>query len=234
MRPAESISKRGILLVLLFITGLNFACGSLNRASERPGDSDGNAERERNELKARCNNEKEALNLLDSKAEEFGHLPRKTQLTSEPYLKGKLFVVDERDKRLYAYNFTPTGCRYSKDCQRDAGCSPTSVDQFQEIRARSIEEVQTVALIACLKIKKGDYTRTSGPKQGETIPGYDLKCDVSLSDRTIPAVIFRKTFNSELLLIENETALALSGTKELVERTPYREIDAFLLGLPRR
>jgi hypothetical protein len=234
MRSTVFVAKSVLLLLIAFLTGFNLACGSLNSATETVSETEAKGEKERSELKARCSKEKEAMNLLDSRADEFGRLPKKTELTTEPYLKGKLFVVDDRDKRLYAYDFSPTGCRYSKECQRDAGCSPTSFDQFQEVRARSAEEVQTVALISCRKVKHGDYKRTGGPNQGETIPGFDINCEVAVVDKTIPAVIYKKTFNSELLMLENETALSLSGTKELVASTPYREIDKFLLDLPRK
>ncbi len=223
--------------VCLFLVGLcavclYSGCGSLNNGERQPTEAEAKEEKERDERTARCGKEKQAMELLDAKADEYAQLPKKTQLNPQPYVKGKLFIVEAREKYFYAYDFTGTGCRFSKDCQRDAGCS--GVDKFQDIRARSAEEVQTVALISCRKVKRGDYERMSGPKQGEKIPGYDIVCEVALVDRTIPSVIHKKTFNSELLAWENESALTLTGVKELVARTPYDEMDTFLLGLPRK
>ncbi len=221
--------QRISLFLIVCSLFLSSSCGS-------PVVDEGEAkrEKERTERAARCGEEKAALDLLDSKADEYAKLPKKLQIIAQPYLKGKIFVVESREKYFHAYDFTSTGCRFSKECRSDAGCSPTSVDKFQDVRARTIEEVQTVALISCRKVKRADYERMSGSKKDEKIPGYDIACELVLVDRTIPAVIHKKTFNSELLAFEEGSSLALNGGKELVARTPYDEMDSFLLALPRK
>lgn len=207
-------------------------CGSLNSHPRMPTEAEAKAEKERTERTAICNKEKEDLRLLDSKKEEYARLPKRTQLTGQPYIKGKMVILELSDKYKF---FTSYGgyCLASEECKPDAGCS--GEDKFEDIRARSVDEVQTIALIACHRVKRGNYVPTSGSKPGETIPGYDMACDLTLVDRAIPAVIQKKGFTSELLALEDQSSLALgTDVKELVARIPYNEMDTFLLGLPRK
>lgn len=223
------VSPLFICAALIFLTVLG--CGHLGQKNTASVEANANAEKDRKEKAEKCSQEKEALAKLDAKVDDFARLPAKTQLVPLPYLKGKLFIVETRDKRNYVYDFSGTGCRMSKDCSADAGC--TGIDKFTEVRARSVEEVGTVALIECRKIKKGDFVQTNSSSH-EKIPGYDLSCSVTLVDRSIPAVIYRKQFNSELLMVEDSTSVSLSGPKELVARTPTTEMDEFLTKLQRR
>lgn len=222
-----------ILLVSFFLFASLFGCGNLGRKNNAATEAEATAEKERNVKLEKCGQEKQSLAQLDADVDNLARLPSKTQLTSEPYLKGKLFVVETRDKQNYASDTSGPGCRMSKDCSRDAGCSPTSFDKFTDVRARSIAEVGTVALIECRKIKHGEFVKT-GSSSGEKVPGYDISCNLTLVDRSIPAVIYKKTFDSKLLMVEDQTSVALTGTKELVARTPTSEMDEFLLKLPRR
>lgn len=211
-----------------FISG----CGSLNSHERRPAEAEAKAEKERTERTARCNKEKENLKLLDSKQDQYARLPKRTQLTDQPYIKGKLVILELSDKYKFFVSYR-SSCLASDECKSDAGCS--SDDKFEDIRAHSVEEVQTIALITCHKVKRGNYVQTSGSKQGEAIPGYDMACDLTLVDRAIPAVIQKKAFTSELLAFEDQSSLALgTDVKELVARIPYDEMDKFLLGLPRK
>jgi hypothetical protein len=223
-----------ICLLLIGFCSVCFysGCGSINSHERKPTEAEAKAEKERTERTTRCSEEKERLKLLDSKNEEYSRLPKRVQLTGEPYIKGKLVVLELSEKYKF---FTSYGgsCLASEECKPDAGCSGD--DKFEDIRARSVEEVQTIALIACHKVKRGDYVQTSGSKPGERIPGYDMACNLTLVDRAIPAVIQKKAFSSELLAWEDQSRLALgTDVKELVARTPYSEMDAFLLGLPRK
>jgi hypothetical protein len=221
------------LLVLFMFLGLVLGCAHLDRQNKTVSDTEVKAENERKAKAEKCSQEKQALAQLDAKVDDFAHLPSRLQLAAQPYLKSKLFIVEIRDKRNYVYDFSPTGCRMSEDCRKDAGCTGTSYDKFSDVRARSIAEVVTTAVIECRKIKSGDFVQT-GSTSGEKIPGYDVSCNLTLVDRSIPAVVFKKTFSSELLMVEDQTSVSLSGTKELVARTPTSEMDDFLLKLPRR
>jgi len=222
-----------LLVFSLLFLSLQIGCGNLNRKNNAASEAEAKAEKERKDKLEKCSQEKKSLTQLDASADELAHLPAKSQLVSSPYLKGKLFLVETRDKRNYAVDLSGPGCRMSKDCSRDAGCSPTSYDKFTDVRARSVDEVGTVALIECRKIKHGEFVQT-GSTSGEKIPGYDVSCNLTLVDRSIPAVIYKKTFDSQLLMVENQTSVSLTGAKELVARTPTSEMDDFLLKLPRR
>ena len=214
-------------LPFLFALG----CGQLGQKNTASVETEAKAEKDRKDKAEKCKQEKEALTKLDARVDGFARLPTKTKLVAVPYLKGKLFIVETRESRNYVYDFSDTGCRFSKDCSGDAGCK--GIDKFREVRARSVEEVGTVALIECRKIKQGDFVQT-GSSSGEKIPGYDLSCNVTLVDRSLAAVIYKKKFDSELLMVEDSTRVALSGPKELVARTPTSEMDEFLLKLERR
>jgi len=224
----QPVSPLVICAAIFFLAILG--CGHLGKKNT-PSETEVNADKERAAKVEKCKQEKEAFTKLDAKVDDFARLPTKTQLVSVPYLKGKLFIVEIRDKRNFVYDFSDTGCRMSKDCSVDAGCK--GVDKFTDVRARNVDEVGTVAVIECQKIKKGTYVPT-GSNSGEKIPGYDLSCNVTVVDRSIPAVIYKKKFDSELLMVEGSTSVSLSGPKELVARTPTREMDDFLLRLPRR
>ena len=223
----QPVSSLVICAALAFLTVLG--CGRLGQKNTASVEAEAKAEKERKEKAEKCRQEKEALTKLDARVDDFARLHAKTQLVTLPYLKGKLFIVETRDRQNYVYDFSGTGCRMSKECSRDAGC--TGIDKFSEVRARSVEEVGTVALIECRKIKQGDFVQT---RSGEKVPGYDLSCNVTLVDRSLPAVVYKKKFDSKLLMVEDSTSVSLSGPKELVARTPTTEMDEFLLKLARR
>ena len=222
-----------LLVFSLVFLSLLIGCGNLSRKNNVASEAEAKAEKERKDKQEKCSQEKQSLTKLDASVDELARLPAKSQIVSSPYLKGKLFMIETRDKRNYATDLSGPGCRMSNDCSRDAGCSPGSYDKFTDVRARSVAEVGTVALSECRKIKSGEFVKT-GSTSGEKIPGYDLSCTLTLVDRSIPAVVYKKTFDSKLLMIENQTSVSLTGAKELVARTPTSEMDEFLLKLPRR
>ena len=194
-------------------------------------DAEAARERERAEKKVRCQAEKQKMEQVFTGVNEYGRLPKKSQFTTQPYIKGKLFLIQADDKSFSPYDYASAGCVLSDECRETTGCS---FDKFAELRARSADEVQSVAVISCHKVKHGDYVPASGSNTGERIPGYDMVCELSLVDRTIPAVIYQKTFKSELIMLEDDTSTTITGKKELVAGVPHREMDSFLLGLPRK
>lgn len=223
------VSPLVICAALAFLAALG--CGQFGKKNSASSEAEAKADKERKEKAEKCSQEKQALTKLDAKVDDFARPPAKTKLVTSPYLKGKLFIIETRDKQNYVYDSSGTGCRMSKDCSADAGCK--GIDKFSEVRARRVEEVGTIALIECRKIKKGRFVPT-GSNSGEKIPGYDLSCNVTLVDRSLPAVVYKRKFDSKLLMVEDSTSVSLSGPKELVARTPTTEMDDFLLKLQRR
>jgi hypothetical protein len=148
---------------------------------------------------------------------DFVKLPAKVQLTKEPYIKGKAafyvndIKVGEKDS-LWILN-------------NDFAGSSTIDEKVKDIKAKTPEEVQTVVLRNCKQYKKGDYIAG-----GRMIPGYNWNCQITIVDRSIPAVIFRKPFQG---LLANEVQIRSTDTK-IEAYIPYTEIAEFLGKLPRK
>lgn len=181
---------------------------------------------------AKCKQEREGLKQLDAMTAEFAKPVKKTELADEPYLKGKVLVLDARDSGAYRSR-DESNCRASSECERDdSHCSRgVNFDRLSEVRARSAEEAQTIALVSCRKTPSGYYSEIAGDPNKKT-PSFDQVCEVILIDRSIPAVIYKKTFKSESRSVL--TGQPLPNEKEIVASVPTEDIDAFLNKLPRK
>jgi hypothetical protein len=93
--------------------------------------------------------------------------------------------------------------------------------------AGSPEEVGTVVLVKFRRQKFGTYT-TSGE---DHIPGYVLIADLIIVDRSIPAIIYRRTFRGKR---PEEFVDIRAGTDEIVGEDPREAISEFLEKLPRK
>ena len=151
---------------------------------------------------------KEAQRKLNAAATELAKLPAKEQLTSEPYLKGKVVMVRQYQGRAF----------HTREFD---------VGQFGEAAAKTPEEVQTVVVVSCLRTERGFYRTNENPPRD--LPAFSHDCDLTLIDRTIPAVIFKKRFEAKI----REEAGATANTKE-VEAYSEHEITDFLKSLPRK
>jgi hypothetical protein len=151
---------------------------------------------------------KEAVEKLNAVANDFAKLPPKEQLTNEPYIKGKIVVVRQNDG----------GKPYVNNMDNK---------QFGETYANTPEEVQTVALLSCTKTQRGVYrTKENPPRE---LPAYSNDCDLTLVDRTIPAVIFKKRFEGTV----EETTSVTANTKEIIKYAEH-DIREFFKSLPRK
>ncbi len=151
---------------------------------------------------------KEATKNLNAAAADLAKLPSKEQLTTAPYIKGKLVMV-----RQY-----PSGAYYVDAF--DAG-------QLGDVYAQTPEEAQTVALTVCQRSQKGVYRTDENPPR--ELPAFATDCDVTLIDRSIAAVIFKRRFEAKL----GEKAGGISTTTE-INAYPDYEIRDFLKALPRK
>lgn len=89
-------------------------------------------------------------------------------------------------------------------------------------------EVGTVILLKCDEISLGNYA-TFGGSGSQRIPVFGWKCEVTIVDRSIPAVIHRKTFQNK----SEELKLITKNEKDEVrEPPPYNEINEFLRSIP--
>jgi hypothetical protein len=165
------------------------------------GCSDKEGEQKRKETK-------EAMEKLSAVAGDLAKLPPKEQLTNEPYIKGKVVMVRQNEGGKPYVNNMDNG-------------------QFGETYARTPEEVQTVALVNCSKTQKGNYRTNENPPR--ELPAFSTDCNLTLIDRTIPAVIFKKRFEAKL----DEKAGVTAQTKE-VNSYAEHEMSDFLKALPRK
>lgn len=160
---------------------------------------------------------------------EFTRLPAKVQLAKEPYIKGKIVVYEkllkiaEKDVTWTHYtNFGFNGYDYD--------------EKFKNIYAKTPEETQTVVLNSCQQIKLGDYEiEPTGGGDKRKLPGLGWKCGVTLIDRTIPAVVYRKTFESERSVLGPVVLGKVYGKHidKIEIPPPTLDIQNFLGGLPR-
>jgi hypothetical protein len=158
------------------------------------------------------------MNSFDQKRRNLQNCQR-VQLTAQPYIKGKIVyyfqhitLKDKSEKKL-------TGWVYQKN-------TPFPL----AVIAKKPEEVETVILEKCDEISLGSYARSITGGKSETIPAFGWKCEITIVDKTIPAVIFRKTFQNKL----EEFKLVSTTGKEDRTAPPSNEIGEFLKALPQK
>jgi hypothetical protein len=155
--------------------------------------------------------------LFQPKAAEFSKLPAKVQLTSQPYIKGKA-----------VYYHRHTSLKDKSEKKMIAWVYQERTPFLSGVTAEKPEEVETVVLEKCDEISLGSYALGAGGK--EKIPAFGWKCEITIVDKTIPAVIYRKTFQNKL-----EEFKIISGSgKEDRESPPSNEIGEFLKNLPQK
>jgi len=160
------------------------------------------------ERQARRQQDKEAAAKLRAAASDLANLPDKTQLTDEPYIKGKLAIVrKDNDRSFYMYD--------------------PDISSYGDTYARTPEEVQTVVLRVCQRTQKGVYRTQENPPR--ELPAFATNCDLTIVDRTIPAVVFKRRFEAKL----REESVATANTQQVEAHAGY-EIDEFLKSLPRK
>ncbi len=160
------------------------------------------------EKQAKRQQDKQAAEKLRAAASQLAVLPDKVQLTDQPYIKGKLAIVRKDDGRSF-YMYDP------------------DMSTYGDTYARSPEEVQTVVLRVCQRMQKGIYrTKENPPRE---LPAYGTDCDVTIVDRSIPAVIYKKRFEAKL----RDESVATNNTQQIEAHAGY-QIDEFLKSLPRK
>lgn len=152
--------------------------------------------------------DREAAAKLREAAADLAKLPEKTQLTGDPYINGKMAIVrQDNDGSFYMYD--------------------PDLSAYGDTYARSPEEVQTVVLRVCQRTKKGMYRTKEYPQR--ELPAFGTDCDVTVIDRTIPAIIYKSHFEA---ILKEEAVTA--GKTQSIEAHAGNQIDEFLKSLPRR
>jgi hypothetical protein len=155
--------------------------------------------------------------LRYAREKEFTTLPAKVQLTKEPYIKGKvapyfqsvsLEKKAKNEKALWVFN-------------------TNAVYERKYSLAGSPEDVGTVILQRCEEISMGNYLKGFTE---EKIPAYGWKCEITIVDRTIPAVIYRKTFQTEL----GKAEITGKDDNKISGPPPFIAMNEFLAALPHK
>lgn len=139
---------------------------------------------------AKRHQDKEAAENLRAHASELANLPKRVQQTEEPYIKGKFAIVrKDNDKSFYMYD--------------------PDLATYGDTYARTPEEVQTVVLRVCQRTQKGVYKTNENPPR--ELPAFVTDCDITIVDRSIPAVIFKKHFDAQL----HDETLSTKNTQQV-------------------
>jgi hypothetical protein len=158
----------------------------------------------------------ERQNLSQSKEAEFTKLPAKVQLAEEPYVKGKAVLY-----------FQTVSLEKKAKSEKALWVYDKDINQRRFPFAENPEEVGTVILRKCKEISLGNYVKQFTE---EKIPAYGWKCEITIVDKTVPAVISRKTFQTEL----KEVAMTGKEDKEIRSAPPYIVMNKFLDDLPQK
>lgn len=150
------------------------------------------------------------------------------QIAKEPYLKGKvLFLKTRKSQPPYVVNPTPVVDKYSPPPP------PSEAEQLKDIMATSIDEIGTIVLIedglyddGCKEVDKNLYKTETG----KPVVGSAQVCEVTIIDRSIPAVIFTKKFEG---VMKDKTVMR-EDKGYVLAKVETKDIYDFLATLPRR
>ena len=164
---------------------------------------------------AGCGNQvQQDLDRLQARLEEFSQIPSREQLTDQPYITGRMLVVTKNPDVPFL-QMTQEAHYYLSD-------------RATELLAQTPEQVGTVALLNYSKEKAGSYKVVDG---SGGVGAYREVCELILIDRSIPAVIHRKTFRGP----EPLSTTSISQHQAIVV-TPVdlTELRNYILKLPSR
>ncbi len=154
------------------------------------------------------------LDRLQARLEEFSQIPPREQLTDQPYIKGRVLVVTRNPDMPF---LTMT---------QEPHYWPS--DGAKELLAQTPEQVGTVVVLNYSKEKAGSY-KIADASGG--VSAFREVCELILIDRSIPAVIHRKTFRGP----EPLSTTSISERQAVVV-TPVdlTELRNYIMKLPSR
>lgn len=117
------------------------------------------------------------LDRLQTRLDEFSQIPPREQLTDQPYIKSHVLVVTRKPDMPFLM-MTQEPHYYPSD-------------RAKELLAQTPEQVGTVVVLNYSKEEAGSYKLVEG---SGGVSAYREVCELILIDRSIPAVIHRKTF----------------------------------------
>ncbi len=154
----------------------------------------------------------DGLAALIMKDAEFSKIPPTTKLTKQPYINGKIRIL-AKEPSLPGYR-------------------GYDLKIYEERLAKSPEEVGTIVLLDFKQNRFGTYEEVS-PIPGNKpvrVNGYFWTCEMTVIDRSIPAVIYKETFKGnkpdQFVRADEKSTDSVNGTK------PDASVTYFLNSTP--
>jgi hypothetical protein len=148
---------------------------------------------------------------LAKRGDEFARISAPERLVRDPYLKSKIVIV---------YTWAD-------------GRSEITEDNMNRLNshADAKDEAKSVLKVKCSEIPAGKYVFKDG---GNEIPAFSSKCETELIDLSIPALIYRKSFENTKLDESIKKGVFGKVPEKVVAPNPLDEIDDFVRALPEK
>lgn len=238
-----------ISLVICIFVGLQVACFNSNQKTTD--------EARKNELQEKENlkiQREELLKFLGTKLAEFVKLAPPTKLAPQPYLKGKTVIVDvSYDGEIllgpfyYGYDLTdlPEMKLVYPNYKGDFSSSSekniwNKTFGVKSIAKKADDDIQTVIQLkftdtkVCRRYGSADFFK------GASLCGK--KAEVTVIDKTIPAIIAKKTLTNNKKLPETveviekyySSDISSNSIKDPYQMYPFNEIEEYLKNLEQK
>lgn len=153
---------------------------------------------------------------LTARLDEFTQVPPREQLTEPPYIKGRALIVTIKPD--------PP----SKMQEDPVYWGGANQDKARALMAESPEQVETVVLLNYSK-ERADSYQIVGEKGG--VAGFREVCELVVIDRSIPAVVHRKTFRAP----DPPSATSISDKQtDVTSPVSLDTVRSYIVSLPRR
>ena len=225
-----------ISLIICIFAGLQTACFNSNQKTI--------AESRKNEFetkeKLRIQRE-ESLKLFGTKLEEFVKLAPPAKLAPQPYLKGKTVIVNMSDVGwshfYYGYNLTDPEIKLVYPDKPLSYSSSEKEIWNKTFGVKSIAEkaddIQTVIQLKFTSTNCRQYGDRDA-ELGERIYLCVKKAEVTVIDKTIPAIIAKKTFTNNKVLPETVEMKNYTAIKDPYQMYPFNEVEEYLKNLEQK
>ena len=157
--------------------------------------------------------EQETRADLMKRSEEFAKYTAPVKLVDEAYVKAPVVMVWK-----YADGKTEI--------------LENNINRIQD-HSQAAEDAKSVFKITCSEIRAGSYKFDDEDKA--EVPAFTSKCETELYDKSIPALIYKKTFeNTKLDDSIKPGRFTGKVPDKVVAPIPEKEIEKFIYFLPRK
>jgi hypothetical protein len=200
-----SIKQNRLNIILLSIFGLGIVLGCSLPTEEERIATNTWRAKELNEQKTRAE--------LMTRSEEFAKYTAPTKLVDEAYVKKPVVIV-------------------WKWADGKTEILENNIHRITD-HAQAAEDAKSVFKVTCSEIPAGSYQFNDEDKA--KVPAFTSKCETELYDKSIPALIYKKTFENTKL---DDSIKAGRFTGKLPDKVvadiPQKEIENFVYFLPRK